>query len=70
LQYARSQLEKFAVKDPILLGFDIKAVTISLPHTFTYKQDITDRVGVEKILHNHHLEQVDCIICDMAPNTI
>ena len=70
LQYASSQLEKFAVKDPVLLGFDIKKVTIKLPHMHAYKQDITDREGVQKILTQHNLEQVDCIISDMAPNTI
>jgi 23S rRNA (uridine2552-2'-O)-methyltransferase len=70
LQYASSQLEKFTVSDPILLWFDLKPVKISLPHMFAYKQDITDRVGVQRILTEHSIDQVDCIISDMAPNTI
>lgn len=70
LQYASSQLQKFAVKDPILLWFDIKAVKISLPNMYAYKQDITDHDAVQKILTKHELTQVDCIISDMAPNTI
>jgi len=37
---------------------------------FAYKQDITDRVGVQHILTEHSIDQVDCIISDMAPNTI
>jgi len=45
-------------------------VKISLPHTHTYKQDITDREKVQEILSTHNIEKVDCIISDMAPNTI
>lgn len=70
LQYASSQLEKFAISNPILLWFDLKPVKISLPHMFAYKQDITDRVGVQRILTEHSVDKVDCIISDMAPNTI
>lgn len=57
-------------EDYLIIGFDIKEVKISLPHVSTYKQDITDRVGVQQILDSHHIKQVDCIISDMAPNTI
>ena len=64
------QAESLAHDDYLIIGFDIKEVKISLPHVYTYKQDITDRVGVQKILDSHHIQQADCIISDMAPNTI
>lgn len=37
---------------------------------YAYQQDITDREKVQQILSNHQIEKVDCIISDMAPNTI
>jgi 23S rRNA U2552 (ribose-2'-O)-methylase RlmE/FtsJ len=43
---------------------------ISLPHVYTYEQDITDREKVQQILSAHNIQKVDCIISDMAPNTI
>lgn len=77
LQYAAKELQKPQAashkpqeKDYLVIGFDIKEVKISLPHVSTYKQDITDRIGVQNILDSHHIQQVDCIISDMAPNTI
>lgn len=43
---------------------------ISLPNVHTYNQDITDRDAVQKILHSHDIDSLDCIISDMAPNTM
>lgn len=85
LQYAASQLEKNHMISPglprrrstpprndeyVIIGFDLKAVKMSLPHVYTYQQDITDRANVQQILSTHTIEKVDCIISDMAPNTI
>ncbi len=70
LQYASAQLEKFSPSGHILLWFDLKTVKISLPHMYAYQQDITDREKVQQILSTHKIEKVDCIISDMAPNTI
>jgi 23S rRNA (uridine2552-2'-O)-methyltransferase len=43
---------------------------MSLPHVYAYQQDITDASAVQEILSTHHIQQVDLIISDMAPNTI
>jgi len=76
IQYTQSQLQKLKVKswkmqdDYIIVWFDIKPVKISLPQVHTYQQDITDREKVQEILWKHHIDTVDCIISDMAPNTM
>ena len=54
----------------IVIGFDLKKVEIHLSGVYTYEQDITDRVWVQKILDQHEIQQFDVIISDMAPDTI
>jgi len=56
--------------DYIVVWFDLKPVKMSLPHVYAYQQDITDASAVQEILSTHHIQQVDLIISDMAPNTI
>jgi 23S rRNA U2552 (ribose-2'-O)-methylase RlmE/FtsJ len=64
------------VKQYQVIGFDIKKVDITLPHLFTYVQDITDQEKVRAILTAHQIVPVaqgggvDFIQSDMAPNTI
>ena len=70
MQYTSNLLTKLKVKQPQIIGFDLKAVDISIPHTFTYKQDVTDHEAVKALLNEHHIQQVDFIQSDMAPNTI
>lgn len=36
----------------------------------TAVQDVTDREGVAALLAEHHIEQFDVILSDMAPDTI
>lgn len=69
LQYSVSQMQKFQIKNPKIIGFDLKSVELNLPGVFTYQQDITDQEAVKAILAEHKLEQVDFIQSDMAPNT-
>jgi len=70
LQYVAKEFQRLRIDDGLLLGFDIKDVKISLPNVHTYNQDITDRDAVQKILHSHDIDSLDCIISDMAPNTM
>ncbi len=70
MQYTISQLQKMKVKNYQLIGFDLKKVEINLPGMTAYQQDITEKEQVDEILKNHHIEQVDFIQSDMAPNTI
>lgn len=37
---------------PIIIGFDLKPVTLNLPFVSTYQQDITDQEAVKTILNN------------------
>ena len=69
LQYTIAQLQKNKIKNPKVIGFDIKKVELNLPWLFTYEQDITDQEAVKAILAEHGIEQVDFIQSDMAPNT-
>jgi 23S rRNA (uridine2552-2'-O)-methyltransferase len=70
MQYTISQLQKMKVQNYQLIGFDLKQVEINLPGMFAYQQDITEKEKVDEILASHHIEQVDFIQSDMAPNTI
>jgi 23S rRNA (uridine2552-2'-O)-methyltransferase len=70
MQYTVAQLQKLHVNPYQVIGFDIKKVDISLPHMYTYVQDVTNSEKVDAILAAHHIEQVDFIQSDMAPNTI
>jgi 23S rRNA (uridine2552-2'-O)-methyltransferase len=70
MQYTVAQLQKLHVNPYQVIGFDIKKVDISLPCMYTYVQDVTDSEKVDAILASHHIEQVDFIQSDMAPNTI
>lgn len=69
LQYSVSQMQKFQIKHPQIIGFDLKPVELNLPGVSTYQQDITDQEAVKAILAEHKIEQVDFIQSDMAPNT-
>lgn len=70
LQYTVAQLQKNKIKNPKIIGFDIKKVELNLPGLYTYQQDITDQEAVKAILAEHSIDQVDFIQSDMAPNTI
>lgn len=70
LQYVAKEFQRLHIDDGLLIGFDIKDVKISLPNVHTYNQDITDRDAVQAIIHSHNIDSVDCIISDMAPNTM
>ncbi len=52
-----------------VIGFDIKAVEVNLPHVETFVQDVTGRDAVKKILDDAGIEKFDLIVSDMAPDT-
>lgn len=70
LQYASKKFEDNRIKDWKIIWFDLKTVTLTLPHVTTYAQDITDKSAVESIFANHKIDSLDLIISDMAPDTI
>lgn len=67
LQYLSKNI---ATDQKSIIGFDLKEVTLTLPHVSTYVQDISNRIWVQNILDNEWVEQVDLIVSDMAPDTI
>lgn len=52
------------------MWFDLKRVMMTLPNTYAYEQDITDRDWVQTKLDDHNIESFDLIVSDMAPDTI
>lgn len=70
MQYVSEQMKKNQVKDPVVIGLDIKPSTIEIPGVHWYVQDITQTEGVKNIITKHGVEKFDAIISDMAPNTI
>lgn len=70
MQYAAGQMKKNAIKDFTIIGFDIKDVNLNIPGITTYNADITDQDKIKEILRTHHIDKVDLIQSDMAPNTI
>lgn len=70
MQYTSNLLTKLGKKNFLIIGFDIKQVEISIPHTVTYKLDVTDQEAVKAKLAENTIQQVDFIQSDMAPNTI
>jgi 23S rRNA (uridine2552-2'-O)-methyltransferase len=70
MQYTSNLLTTMNVKDFLIVGFDIKKVDISIPHTVTYVQDVTDHDAVKELLGKNSIQKVDFIQSDMAPNTI
>ncbi len=70
MQYTVAQLQKLNIKDYKVIGFDLKPVEINLPGMHTYVQDVTHQEKIDEILTSHHIQQVDFIQSDMAPNTI
>ncbi len=64
--------QKKAQQPPLAVWFDLKQIQLSLPYIHTFQQDITEIEAVKNILQLLHLEHesVDCIISDMAPDTI
>lgn len=70
MQYAAGQMKKNHTSNFTIIGFDIKDVQINIPGITTYKADITDKDTIKHILDTHHIDKVDLIQSDMAPNTI
>jgi len=54
----------------VIIGLDIKEVKLNFPWVYTYKQDISDQEWILHIFDKHKIDKFDCIISDMAPNTI
>lgn len=70
MQYAQQHMKKNNIKDPVVLGFDIKPATVEIPGVHRYVQDIQDTEAVRGIITKHNVTKFDAIISDMAPNTI
>lgn len=70
MQYANEQMKKNNIKNPVIIGFDIKPATVEMQGVNWYVQDIQDTAAVGKIVKKHGVEKFDAIISDMAPNTI
>lgn len=73
LQYVSKKLQTFdrpADESPQVIWFDLKQSEVAMPYVYAYQQDITNVQAVEHILEEHHIDTVDVIISDMAPDTI
>lgn len=70
IQYAITQARKNKIADCTIIGVDLKEVNLNLPGVKTYVADITDKEKITNILKENHIEKVDLIQSDMAPNTI
>lgn len=70
MQYAANQMKKHKIADFTIIGFDLKDVNLNIPNVKTYVADITDEKKIKNILAENHIEKVDLIQSDMAPNTI
>jgi len=73
LQFAHEQLANnpdIPEEEKILIWFDIKDILYSGIYARTYQQDITDRVWVKQVFEELGIPQLDCIISDMAPDTM
>lgn len=73
LQYASRVLQNNTTipeEEKIVIGFDIKDILYTGPYVDGYKQDITDREWVRAVFAALKLEKLDCIISDMAPDTM
>jgi 23S rRNA (uridine2552-2'-O)-methyltransferase len=53
-----------------IIWVDLKPTQLNSPKVKTYIQDATDLEKMEKILKENHIEKLDIITSDMAPNTI
>jgi len=42
MQYVSEQMKKYNVKEPVVIGFDIKPSTVQIPDVHRHVQDITD----------------------------
>ncbi len=70
MQYAHAHMKENQVKNPVVIGFDIKPATVEIPGVNWYVQDIQDTDAVGAIIAKHGVQKFDAIISDMAPNTI
>jgi len=70
MQYTSQTLTKLKVKDFTIIGCDLKAATIQIPHVYTYVQDAQDLDTMQQLMGQHQISQFDVILSDLAPNTI
>ena len=70
MQYAEQHMKQNNIKQPVVIGFDIKPSTVEIPGVHRYVQDIQDTEAVGDIIAKHGVKKFDAIISDMAPNTI
>ncbi len=68
IQYAHSKMNKH--KSFKIVWVDLKPVKIELDHVYTYVQDASDMIGMDKIISDHGIIKFDIIMSDLAPNTI
>jgi 23S rRNA (uridine2552-2'-O)-methyltransferase len=68
LQYTSKKLS--ANPDFLAIWLDIQAVKVNLRWVVTAVVDATDREACKKLFEENKVEKFDCILSDLAPNTI
>ncbi len=69
LQYLSKHFQKTR-EEWVIIWFDLKPVNLALPYVTSYEQDITDKEWVQATFDEHEIKQFDCIVSDMAPDTM
>jgi len=69
-QYTHRKLTQLKVQDFKIVWFDLKKTDLKLPWVYSYEQDITETESVDQKIKDLWIEKFDCIISDMAPNTM
>lgn len=69
-QYTHRKLTQLKVQDFKIVWFDLKKTDLNLPWVYCYEQDITETEAVDQKIKDLWIEKFDCIISDMAPNTM
>lgn len=69
LQYTAQYYDKKNTA-PKIIGVDLKSCSVTLPRVKTYQCDATDRLAMQGICTSHNISLFDCLLSDMAPDTI
>lgn len=71
LQYVQFRMDDCSTKLDAHIGFDILPTKVQFEWVDAYVQDITERDRVAEIFAEHGItDSIDCLVSDMAPNTI
>ena len=70
LQYVDRRLQTLHISDFSLIWFDIKNTQVNWNNIFCYQEDIENVDKVKNIIQSHSVISFDCIVSDIAPDTI